>query len=45
MSKILYEKPSTELLVVRFEESLLTGSPVPGQAGNNDSYNEYPDDF
>ena len=26
MSKILYEKPSTELLVVRFEEGILTVS-------------------
>lgn len=28
MSKNFYEKPSTELLVVRFEEGILTGSPT-----------------
>ena len=46
MSKILYEKPSTELLVLRFEEGILTGSPVygdPGEAGgeigNGETYN------
>ncbi len=45
MNKIFYEKPTVELLVVRFEEGVLTGSPVAGQAGANETYNYYDEDF
>ncbi len=45
MKKVFYEKPTTETLVVRFEEGVLTGSPVAGQAGANETYNYYDEDF
>ena len=35
MKKNLYEKPTTNLLVVRFRERILTVSP--GSAGGNDT--------
>ena len=41
----LYEAPTTKVLVVRFEGSLLTGSPIAGQAGANETYNSYDEDF
>ena len=43
--KSLYEAPTTDVLVVRFEEGVLTGSPVAGQAGANETYNFYDEDF
>lgn len=43
--KSLYEVPTTDVLVVRFEEALLTGSPVAGQAGANETFNFYDEDF
>ncbi len=43
--KSLYEAPTTDVLVVRFEEGVLTGSPVAGQAGANETYNYYDEDF
>lgn len=47
MSKNFYEKPSTELLVVRFEESILGASnnvygdsgEAGGEIGNGETYN------
>lgn len=46
MNKIFYEKPTVELLVVRFEENLLVISgganwaSQAGGAGGNDSYSD-----
>ena len=45
--KMSYEAPTTDVLVVRFEESLLTGSPEYGTSGaagsslglDDDNYN------
>lgn len=44
MKKVFYEKPTTETLVVRFEESLLTGSPRFGNTGSAGSDTD-DDDF
>ena len=41
--KQLYETPETELLVVRFEGNIM--SPTPGKAGDDETYNEYTEDF
>ena len=43
--KSLYEAPTIDVLVVQFEESVLTGSPVAGQAGADEIYNYYDEDF
>ena len=40
-----YLSPTTDLLVVRFEEGILTGSPIAGRAGANETYNIYDEDF
>ena len=37
--KLLYSAPEAELLFVNFEENIM--SPVPGEAGENNTYNEY----
>lgn len=42
--KLLYSAPEAELLVVRFEENFCQ-SPVPGEAGEKNTYNEYEEDF
>lgn len=47
-NKATYERPTTNLLVVRFEQGLLIGSPqagAAGQAGANEVYNAYDEDF
>lgn len=44
-NKQAYDRPTTDVLVIRFEGNLLTGSPVAGQAGANDVYNVYDEDF
>ena len=41
MKKKLYENPEAELLVVRFEENIM--SPVPGHAGDDDPIDEQGD--
>ena len=41
--KQLYSAPEAELLVVKFEENIM--SPVPGEAGETTTYNEYEEDF
>ena len=41
--KLLYSAPEAELLVVKFEENIM--SPVPGEAGEKNTYNEYEEDF
>ena len=41
--KLLYAAPEAELLFVNFEENIM--SPVPGEAGENNTYNEYEEDF
>ena len=38
-----YVAPLSDLLVVRFEENIM--SPVAGQAGANEMYNVYDEDF
>ena len=43
--KSLYEAPTIDILEVQIEESVLTGSPVAGQAGANETYNYYDEDF
>ena len=43
--KSLYEVPTINIFEVRLEESVLTGSPVAGQAGANETYNYYDEDF
>ena len=47
--KSLYEAPTTDVLVVRFEGALLTLSGplagVAGAAGANETYNVYDEDF
>ena len=46
--KELYSSPATTVLVVRFEDCLLNASPrlgIAGQAGANDTYNAYDEDF
>ena len=44
-NKQAYIRPTTDILVVRFEGALLTGSPAAGAAGANDTYNIYDEDF
>lgn len=41
--KQFYEAPDAELLVVKFEENIM--SPKPGEAGDTNTYNEYEEDF
>lgn len=43
--KSLYEAPTIDILVVRLEGGVLTGSPVAGQAGANEAYLYYGEDF
>ena len=43
IKKTFYEAPETELILVRFEENIM--SPTPGAPGDNDSVNNYEDDF
>ena len=38
-----YVAPLSDLLVVRFEQNIM--SPVAGQAGANETYNVYDEDF
>ena len=48
MSKKLYEQPTTKVLVVRVGGCFLVTSPLlgkAGQAGANDIYNAYDEDF
>ncbi len=48
MNKISYEKPTTELLVVRFEENILIAASAYGTAGYAGGYaviNDIDDDF
>ncbi len=40
----LYEAPITNVLELRFEGMVCT-SPIPGQAGANENYNNYGVDF
>ncbi len=44
-TKMTYERPTTDLLVIRFEQGLLTGSPQAGRAGAQENYNYYDEDF
>ena len=43
MKKIYYEKPECEILVVRFEGHLLTGSEQMRVSGTRDGYSGYYD--
>ena len=42
--KAFYEAPEAEILVVKYEENLMT-SPLPGEAGETVNYNSYDEDF
>ena len=46
--KLNYEQPCSEVLVVRFEGSMICNSPTagdPGKPGPDDDHNNYPEDF
>ena len=45
MKKQTYMSPMTNLFVVSLEEGILQSSPVAGQPGGNDAYNDYDEDF
>ena len=46
MKKTDYQKPTCEILVVRFEENIMSPKlGVAGRAGANDTYNSYDEDF
>ena len=46
MNKTDYQKPTCEILVIRFEENIMSPKlGVAGRAGANDTYNSYDEDF
>ena len=47
-NKLAYDSPTTQILIFRIKDFILTGSPVfgaAGSAGYDQDYNTYGDDF